>query len=97
MIRNGILVCSQEGNLGASGDYNNLPLRISVTRPKEKYKMRLTYQAPESVSIGKTYPAAAFELRNEWGLEEVNLDDKLKEAKSRLNLPDNSNSATRAQ
>ncbi len=91
------IIYGQEGNLGANGDYNNLPLRITVTRPKEKYKMRLTYQTPEAVSIGKTYPAAAFELRNEWGLEEVNLDEKLKEAKSRLNLTDNSNSATRAQ
>ena len=91
------ILYGQEGNLGDSGNYNNLPLRITVTRPKEKYKMRLTYQTPESVSIGKTYPAGAFELRNEWGLEEVDLDQKLQEARSRLNLTDNSNSATRAQ
>lgn len=91
------IIYGQEGNLGDKGDYNNLPLRITVTRPKEKYKMRLTYQTPESVSIGKTYPAAAFELRNEWGLEEVDLDKKLQEAKSRNTLTDNSNSATRAQ
>lgn len=91
------IIYGKEGNLGESGDYNNLPLQITVTRPKEKYKMRLTYQTPGSVSIGKTYPLAAFELRNEWGLEEINLDEKLKEAKSRLNLPGNSNSATQIQ
>jgi len=91
------IIYGQEGNLGANGDYNNLPLRITVTRPKEKYKMRLTYQTPESVSIGKTYPSAAFELRNEWGLEEVDLDKKLQEAKSRNTLNDNSNSATKTQ
>jgi hypothetical protein len=91
------IIYGQEGNLGSNGDYNNLPLRISVTRPKEKYKMRLTYQTPETVSIGKTYPLAAFELKNEWGLEEVDLDKKLQEAKSQNSLTDNSNSATKTQ
>jgi hypothetical protein len=91
------IVYGQEGNLGSNGDYNNLPLRIQVTRPKEKYKMRLTYQTPETVSIGKTYPLAAFELKNEWGLEEVDLDKKLLEAKSQKSLTENSNSATKTQ
>jgi uncharacterized protein YceK len=91
------IVYGQEGSLGANGDYNNLPLRISVTRPKEKYKMRLTYQTPEAVSIGKTYPATAFELKNEWNLEEVDLDQKLQEAKSRKALTEQSNSATKTQ
>lgn len=91
------IVYGQEGNLGATGDYNNLPLQILVTRPKEKYKMRLTYQTPNAVSIGKNYPAAAFQLKNEWGLEEVDLDKKLQEARSQKALTDNSNSATKAQ
>lgn len=73
------IIYGKEGNLGANGEYNNLPLRIQVTRPKEKYTMSLTYQSPGSVSIGKTYPATAFELKNTWNLEEVNLDEKLKE------------------
>ena len=42
--------------------------------------MSLTYQSPESVSIGKTYKLEAFELKNTWGLEEVDLDKQLKEA-----------------
>ena len=91
------IVYGQEGNLGADGEYNNLPLRISVTRPKEKYKMSLTYQTPESVSIGKKYPEKAFVLENTWGLQEVDLDQKLQEAKSQRNLTENSNSATKAQ
>ncbi len=70
----------QPGDLGESGDYKNLPLEISVTRPKEKYKMRLTYQSPSSVSVGKTYPVRAFVLENTWSLEEVDLDKKLLEA-----------------
>jgi outer membrane murein-binding lipoprotein Lpp len=73
------IVYGQEGNLTESGEYKNLPLRIEVTRPKEKYKMRLTYQSPESVSIGKTYPQDAFILENRWNLPEVDLDKKVQE------------------
>ncbi len=76
------IVYGQEGNLTETGEYNRLPLRIVVTRPKEKYKMSLTYQSPESVSIGKTYPEKAFLLENTFGLEEVDLDKKLLEYKN---------------
>ncbi len=74
------VVYGLEGNLTTSGEYNNLPLEIQVTRPKEKYSMRLKYQTPEAVSIGKTYPATAFVLQNTWGLEEVDLDQRLVDA-----------------
>ncbi len=74
------IVYGKEGNLTANGEYKNLPLRIQVTRPKEKYTMSLTYQSPEAVTIGKTYPATAFVLKNEWNLEEVDLDKKLQDA-----------------
>ncbi|MCU1288957.1 MAG: Lipoprotein [Acidobacteria bacterium] len=77
------IVYGKEGNLGDSSQYNNLPLEIVVTRPKEKYKMKLTYQSPASVTIGKNYPAKAFVLENTWGLEEVDLDKKLLEARNR--------------
>ena len=76
------IVYGKEGNLTETGEYNGLPLRIEVTRPKEKYKMSLTYQSPESVSIGKTYPEKAFVLENTWELEEVDLDKKLLENKN---------------
>ncbi|MEO6588721.1 MAG: hypothetical protein ABIP06_05285 [Pyrinomonadaceae bacterium] len=76
------IVYGQEGNLTATNEYNQLPLRIVVTRPKEKYKMSLTYQSPEDVSIGKTYPDKAFLLENTFGLEEVDLDKKLLEYKN---------------
>ncbi|MDQ3130316.1 MAG: hypothetical protein M3Q99_06095 [Acidobacteriota bacterium] len=71
------------GSLTESGEYANLPLQIVVTRPKEKYKMSLTYQSPTSVTIGKSYPATAFVLENTWGLQELDLDKKLSEAKNR--------------
>lgn len=69
----------REGKLTDTSDYTRLPLQILVTRPQEKYSMRLTYQTPEAVTIGKTYPAAAFVLQNSWELEEVDLDKKLLE------------------
>lgn len=71
------------GNLTDTGEYNNLPLRVEVTRPKEKYKMSLTYQSPESVSIGKTYESEVFVLENRWNLEEVDLDKKLQQTGNR--------------
>jgi hypothetical protein len=75
------IVYGREGNLTNTGEYNNLPLRIQITRPKDGYSISLTYQSPASVTInGKGYQASAFELKNTWGLEEVNLDDKLREA-----------------
>jgi len=85
-----------EGNLTSTGEYNNLPLQIIVTRPQEKYSMRLTYQVPSDVTIGKTYPSTAFVLENSWGLEEVDLDKKLQEATAGrpVNAPANTNTAT---
>jgi hypothetical protein len=83
------------GNLTDTGEYNNLPLRIEVTRPKEKYKMSLTYQSPESVSIGKTYDAEVFVLQNTWNLQEVNLDEKLQEIKKQKSPAENQASQTK--
>lgn len=83
------IIYGREGKLTATGEYSNLPLRIQVTRPKEKYTMSLTYQSPESVTIGKTYPATAFVLQNSWGLEEVDLDKKLQEANGKQAVNNN--------
>jgi len=68
-----------EGNLTDTGEYKRLPLEIVVTRPQEKYSMKLTYQMPEAVTIGKKYPPSAFVLENTWELEEIDLDKKLQE------------------
>lgn len=75
------IIYGKEGKLTETADYTNLPLEIQVTRPKEKYSMKLTYQAPEAVTIGKKYPDAAFLLQNSWNLEEVDLDKRLSEMK----------------
>lgn len=81
----------KSGSLGETGEYNNLPLRIEVARPKEKYKMSLTYQAPQSVSLGKTYNAEVFVLKNTWNLEEVDLDNKLQTNGNRKTASTNQN------
>ncbi len=70
----------REGSLTHTGNYPNLPLEVQVTRPKEKYSMKLIYQTPQAVTIGTAFPEAAFVLQNSWGLEEVDLDKRLHEA-----------------
>ncbi|MCZ2389928.1 MAG: hypothetical protein LC113_02490 [Acidobacteria bacterium] len=81
------IVYGLQGNLTSTGEYNNLPLEIIVTRPKEHYSMRLKYQSPEDVAIGKTYPDKAFLLENSWGLEELDLDKKLADLAAQQNSP----------
>lgn len=69
----------KEGKLTESENFQNLPLEIQVTRPKEKYAMKLTYQTPEAVMIGNRFSDAAFVLQNTWNLEEIDLDKRLLE------------------
>src|SRR5687767_6582399 len=83
-----------EGNLTAGGEYNNLPLQITVTRPQEKYSMKLTYKTPGDVTIGKTYPTTAFVLENTWELEVLDLDKKLEEVLAGRPVSTNNNTAT---
>ena len=75
------IVYGTVGGLTETEDYK-LPLRIEVTRPKEKYKMSLVYKVPKAVNIGKEYPVTGFTLKNTWELEELDLDKKLLEAQS---------------
>lgn len=91
------IVYGREGNLTDSGEYKNLPLRVQVTRLKEKYTMSLTYQTPEAVTIGKQYPATAFVLQNTWELEEVDLDKKLLEVTARLPVSSTQNTTAKFQ
>lgn len=74
------IVYGNEGKLTDTGNFANLPLQVQVTRPKERYSMRLTYSDPEGVTIGNRFPETAFVLQNSWNLEEVDLDQKLREA-----------------
>lgn len=89
------IVYGNTGKLSDSDEYNNLPLQIEVTRPKEKYKMRLTYQSPETVTIGRNFPLEAFVLQNSWNLQEVDLDKKLLEAGNQKPVNTNRSAATK--
>lgn len=91
------IVYGKEGKLSASSEYANLPLEIQVTRPKEKYSMKLSYQTPENVAIGETYKDSAFILKNSWNLEEVDLDQLLREAKAQQPISETKPNATRIQ
>ncbi|HEY6805162.1 MAG TPA: hypothetical protein VI306_16420 [Pyrinomonadaceae bacterium] len=51
-----------------------MPSKIELTRPKDQYKLSLSYQDPATVELNADYPAKAFVLQNKWGLPEVDLD-----------------------
>lgn len=53
-----------------------MPAKISLTRPQEHYKITITYQDPESITIDKEYVPEVFVLTNKWTLPEVDLDAK---------------------
>jgi hypothetical protein len=53
-----------------------LPGQVELTRPQDGYKLRLSYQAPESVVIDRQYDADIFLLENKWHLPEVDLDKR---------------------
>ena len=60
---------------GADGNVM-LPAKISLTRPHDQYKISISYQAPETLTINHDYPAEAFVLTNKANLPEVDLDQK---------------------
>ncbi len=64
------------GELRKFGSEGNvvLPGLVGLTRPQDHYKITITYQAPESVTLNKDYPPEAFVLENRWGLKEADLD-----------------------
>ena len=53
-----------------------LPGKISLTRPHDQYKIAISYQTPESLTLDHEYPPDAFVLLNKGNLPEVDLDEK---------------------
>lgn len=51
-----------------------LPARIELTRPQDRYAIRITYQTPAAVVLDNNYEADIFALQNQWQLPEVDLD-----------------------
>jgi hypothetical protein len=76
----GILITDVSyGESKTFGDSNALmPVQVGLTRPQDHYKITITYQAPESVSVDHDYPPEVFVLENKWGLREVDLDAEKK-------------------
>lgn len=68
------------GPLGSDNSYGDLPLLVQVTRMKEKYSMRITYQVSDQVKLGESFPEEAFVLENSWNLREEDLDKRLGDA-----------------
>ena len=73
----GVLVTDVSyGELKKFGTEGNveLPAQVSLTRPQDHYKITITYQIPESLTLDRDYPPEAFVLQNKWALPEVDLD-----------------------
>lgn len=62
-----------ERTLG-SGATASLPSRVEITRPRDQYKLSITYQDSSSVELNREYGPKAFVLENKWKLPEVDLD-----------------------
>lgn len=64
---------------GNEGNYL-FPAQVSLTRPQDHYKITITYQTPESLTVNHDYAPEAFVFENKWGLHEVDLDAERKSA-----------------
>jgi hypothetical protein len=74
---NGVIIADlaygAEQKFGENAQYS-LPVQVQITRPQERYSVRLTFQAPQEVSIGEQFKQQVFQLENKWELPEVDLD-----------------------
>jgi hypothetical protein len=60
---------------GEEGRYK-IPSHVELTRPQDRYSLRISYQAPEAVTINREYNRDVFVLQNKWQLPEVDLDKR---------------------
>ena len=58
------------------GGKHRLPAEIEITRPQDRYSIRINYQTPEAVRLDQPFPPSAFVLENREKLQEVDLDAK---------------------
>ena len=56
------------------GGRHSLPAEIEITRPQDRYSIRINYQTPESVRLDQQFPPEAFVLQNKDNLPVVDLD-----------------------
>jgi hypothetical protein len=56
------------------GGRHSLPAEIEITRPQDRYSIRINYQTPEAVRLDQEFPPEAFVLQNKDNLPVVDLD-----------------------
>ncbi|HVF86583.1 MAG TPA: hypothetical protein VM866_03295 [Pyrinomonadaceae bacterium] len=69
------VVYKEPKNFGADGRYK-LSSQIELTRPQDRYSIRINYQTPEAVTLDRVYAGDVFILVNKSQLPEVDLDAK---------------------
>ena len=69
------VVYRDQKSFGEEGRYS-LPATIEITRPQDRYSLRISYQAPEAVRVDQPLRNDAFDLKNDWNLPEVDLDKR---------------------
>ena len=71
------VVYSNPQNFGGEGGATRpLPAQIELTRPQERYAIRLAFQDPTAVRVDAPYDPEVFVLKNSSNLQEVDLDAK---------------------
>ncbi|MGI9107631.1 MAG: hypothetical protein ACR2G4_15440 [Pyrinomonadaceae bacterium] len=60
-------------SFGENGKFM-LPADVELTRPQDRYSLRISYQTPEAVKVDQQWPVEVFKLENKWNLPEVDLD-----------------------
>ena len=58
------------------GGRHSLPAEIEITRPQDRYSIRINYQTPEAVRLDQQFPPEAFVLQNKDNLPVVDLDTR---------------------
>jgi len=69
------VVYREPKNFGAEGRYK-LPSLVELTRPQDRYSLRISYQTPEAVKLDQGYDGDFSVLQNKSQLPEVDLDAK---------------------
>ena len=62
----------------AFGDANlPLPSSVELTRPYDRYRVKVTYQVPADATVNKAYEPEIFILRQPDGLQVLDLEKEL--------------------
>ncbi|MDQ3803953.1 MAG: hypothetical protein M3416_09015 [Acidobacteriota bacterium] len=68
------VVFSNPQNFGAGAAARRLPAQIELTRPQDRYSIRVAFQEPAAVEVDTPRDAEIFALQNTSNLPEVDLD-----------------------